>query len=283
MRDYMEYKQFLDHLKLIFKIKEECRELGKSELFTTNDVRNTFYSQIMNVINDYYFGMLSPFFITRLDKPFRDGVLRPYFTNLDENDLFSNLGFLCEEGYLKTWIELKKVSLVYNLWIVFEDSIDLIYNSVISDQDKELNLNSNFNRIEKIIHGKLSEAEIHEVKTKLKSTYISINNKYNFILNALELEKNQIKQLSEIREFLQFFNIMRNTLHNNSRPMKNYKFSLKMGEFKFERDKHIDFFTIDVILESIEKFVSIFNLIRENLNFNEEIFNPVSNINKSVS
>ena len=65
--------------------------------------------------------------------------------------------------------------------------------------------------------------------------------------------------------------------------MKNYKFSLKMGEFKFERDKHIDFFTYDVILESIEKFVSIFNLIRENLNFNEEIFNPVSNINKSVS
>lgn len=44
-----------------------------------------------------------------------------------------------------------------------------------------------------------------------------------------------------------------------------------------------DFFTIDVILESTEKFVSIFNLIRENLNFNEEIFNPVSNINKSVS
>ena len=50
---------------------------------------------------------------------------------------------------------------------------------------------------------------------------------------------------------------MRNTLHNNSRPMKNYKFSLKMGEFKFERDKHIDFFTYDVILESIEKFFEV--------------------------
>lgn len=276
-----EYHQFLNHLKLMLNIKEECRSLGKSERFTCNDVRNTFYSQIMNVINDYYFGLLSPFFLKRLDKPFKDAVLRPYFTSANENELFAEFGFLCEDNYLKTWHDLKKVSLVFNLWIVFEDSVDILYQNVASDSEKESNLNSNYKRIEKVVIGKLSESDIEDIKNHLRTTYVSINNKYNYLLNALDLEKSKSKQLPEIRDFLQFFNVLRNTLHTNSRPMKNYNFKLKMGEFKFEKNKHIDFFTFEIISASVEKFVFIYNLIRDNLLFEDEIFNSSTYINNT--
>lgn len=281
MTEHTDYFKFLHHLQKVWDLKEQCRTQSKSEKYTENDARNTFYNQIMNVINDYYLGMTGPLFIKRLDKPFQDSVLIPYFPVLEENNLFSNLGFLCEEPYLKTWHDMKKVGLVFTLWIVFEDTIDIIYQSIVAESELQTNQNGNYNRIKKIIEGKLNEEDILSIQGKLKSNYIGINNKYNYILNALTLDKSQSKQLQDIREFLQFFNILRNTLHTNSRPMKDYLFKLEIGHFTFEKNKHIDFFTFDVLYYSIEKFVDIFGFIRDNLKVKEKIFNPTTTINGS--
>ena len=193
MTEQTDYLKFLKHLKAVWNLKEQCGILAKSEKFTTNDARNTFYRQIMNVINDYFLGMLGPFFMKRLDKPFRDAVLKPYFPLPVENDLFSNLGFLCEEPYLKTWHDMKKVGLVFTLWIVFEDTIDIIYQRVVSDSELEVNQYGNYNRIKKIFEGKLNEEDIEALKNKLKSDYIGINNKYNYILNALTVSSPQVR------------------------------------------------------------------------------------------
>lgn len=281
MTEETEYFKFLDHLQKIWNLKDECRTLSKCEIYTANDVRNTFYSQIMNVINDYYLGMAGPILINRLDKPFRDGVLIPYFPISEENEHVSNLGFLKDNQYLKTWHDMKKLGLVFTIWIVFEDTIDIIYKSIVTESEIKTNQNGNYNRIKKIVEGKLNEEEIQNIQNKLKSDYIGINNKYNYILKELTLDRIQSKQLQDIREFLQFFNILRNTLHTNSRPMKDYQFKLEIGNIKFEKDKHIDFFTFDVLYYSIRKFVDIFSFIRDNLKVKEEIFNPTTTINGS--
>ena len=78
MTEQTDYLKFLKHLKAVWNLKEQCGILAKSEKFTTNDARNTFYRQIMNVINDYFLGMLGPFFMKRLDKPVSSPQVRPF-------------------------------------------------------------------------------------------------------------------------------------------------------------------------------------------------------------
>ena len=88
---------------------------------------------------------------------------------------------------------MKKVGLVFTLWIVFEDTIDIIYQRVVSDSELEVNQYGNYNRIKKIFEGKLNEEDIEALKNKLKSDYIGINNKYNYILNALTVSSPQVR------------------------------------------------------------------------------------------
>ena len=268
-------------LQSIWKEKERCRSLKSSETFTSNDVRNTYFSQIMNVINDYYLGMIGPYFMQRLDRPFRDGLLRPYFPAFNENELYSNLGFLCENHYIKTWHDLKKAGIVFSMWIVFEDSIDIIFNKIISKDNLNNNKLGQFNKIKKLLEGKISEVDLEIIKSKLQSDYIGINNKYNYVLTSLKIEKSEDKKLKQYREFLQFFNILRNTLHTNSRPIKDYHFKISIGDFKFEKDKHIDFFSLNVLYESLVMFIDIFDFIRSKLNFDGEIYNSATLINGS--
>lgn len=271
MNHQTEHLQFLKHLENIWNLKNQCKKLSKSNKFSDNDIRNTFFRQIMNIINDYYSGMIMPVFINRVDKSFSDGVLRPYFPVSEENDLISNLGFFREEPYLKTWHDMKKLGLVFNLWIVFEDSIDIIYTNIITKDELQVNQNTNYNKIKKIIENKLNTEDLNYIKKKLMSEYIGVNNKYNYVLNNLNLEKIQLK---EYREFLQFFNILRNTLHTNSRPLKDYQFNLSIGNIMFKKNKHIDFFTFDILYYSIEMFLKTYCLIRDNLSLKREIFNP---------
>lgn len=278
-----DYLLFKEHLKQIINLKEKCRSLSDDEKFKYNDVRNTFYRQVMNIINDYYLGMFGPFFMARMKTPLANGTLAPYLPDEVENSLISNFGFLCEQSYLKTWHDMKKVSLVFSLWIIFEDSIDVIYSYIVDEKEVENLKNGTYSRIKKYLEDKLSEEDLLSIQAKLKSDYIGINNKYNYILNRFSLNKALKKELKEIREFLHFFNVLRNILHTNGRPMKDYNFKLSFGEFKFEKNKHIDFFTPDVLFICVEKFVGIFNFIRENLQIGDEIFNTASLIENSYS
>ncbi|WP_140486110.1 hypothetical protein [Flavobacterium sp. GSA192] len=283
MIDQEDYLRFLNHLQSIISLKESCRPLSEDKKYSHDDVRNTYYRQVMNVINDYYLGMIGPFFMNRIKDPLGNGTIAQYLPCAIENELFSNLGFLCSFSYLKTWHDMKKVGLVFSLWIVFEDSIDIIYQNIATESEIEKYKNGTFNRIKKIIEGKLIDEDIQSIQEKLKSDYIGINNKYNYILNFLTLDKNQKKKVKEIRDFLQFFNILRNSLHTNSRPMKNYEFKLSIGTFKFEKNKHIDFFTLDVLYNSINEFVKIFSFLRENLDIEKEMFNTASLVENSYT
>lgn len=278
-----DYLLLMNHLKQIIHLSNQCRELSKNSNFSHDDVRNTFFRQIINVMNDYYLGMFGPFFMMRIKEPLANGTLAPYLPDDVENSLISNFGFLCEQNYLKTWHDMKKVSLVFSLWIIFEDSVDFIYAHIVDEGEVEKLKNGTYNRIKEMLEGKLKEEDLKNIQTKLKSDYIGINNKYNYILNKLTLDKSQKKKLKEIREFLQFFNVLRNILHTNGRPMKDYEFKLDIGTFKFEKNKHIDFFTPDVLYLCIEKFVSIFSFLRENLNEEDEIFNIASLVENSYS
>ncbi len=276
-----ENTDLLLHLQDIWKEKERCRILKQSKVFTSSDVRNTYFSQIMNIINDYYLGMISPYFMNRLNQPFRDGILRSYFPFQKENELYSNLGFLCEDHYTKTWHDLKKVGIVFNLWIVFEDSIDIIHNKMAAKDIVSNYKNGQFNKIKEIIEGKISKEDQVIIKSKLQSDYIGINNKYNYVLTSLVIDKSETKQLKEYREFLQFFNILRNTLHTNSRPIKEYHFKISIGDFKFVKNTHIDFFTLEVLYSSVVMFIEIFDFIRIKLKIEEEIFNPATLVKSS--
>ncbi|WP_291399355.1 hypothetical protein [Daejeonella sp.] len=272
----IEQNNLLLHLNDIWKEKEKCRLLKESKRFSPNDVRNTYFSLIMQIINDYYTGMIEPYFMKRLSIPFQNGVLSPYFPSSLENKLYSNLGFLCEDQYIKTWHDLKKVGIVSNLWIVFEDSIDIIYSKIATEDDVNNYKYAHFNRIRGLIEGKISEEDLKHIKAKLQSDYIGINNKYNYVLNSLEIEKSEAKGLKKYREFLQFFNVLRNTLHTNSRPIKDFNFNTSIGKFKFEKNKHIDFFTTDILYASVVMFIEIFDFIRTKLKYDGEIFNSAT-------
>jgi hypothetical protein len=235
----------------------------------------------MNIINDYYTGMIGPYFMKRLAIPFQNGSLLPYFPISLENELYSNLGFLCEDEYIKTWHDLKKVGVVYNLWIVFEDSIDIIYSKIVTQNAVSNNKYANYNKIKDLIERKISEANLKQIKSKLQCDYIGINNKYNYVLTSLATEKTEDKELKKFREFLQFFNILRNTLHTNSRPIKDYNFNTSLGKFKFEKNKHIDFFTFDVLYASIVIFIEIFDFIRTKLKYDKELFNSATLVSSS--
>ena len=63
--------------------------------------------------------------------------------------------------------------------------------------------------------------------------------------------------------------------------MKDYNFKLSIGNFSFKKDKHIDFFTLDVLYSSIETFVTTFELIKNKLIFEREIFNPATSVKNS--
>ncbi len=269
------------HLQEIWKEKERCRSLKESKIYTSNDVRNTYFSQVMNVINDYYFGMIGPYFMQRLERPFKDGVLSPYFPANNENTLYSNLGFLLDNNYIKTWHDLKKVGIVFSMWIVFEDSIDIIYNKIVSIDDLNNNRIGQYNKIKDLIEGKINEEDLVLIKLKLESDYIGINNKYNYVFNSLNIDKAESKKITQYRSFLHFFNILRNTLHTNSRPIKDYYFKTTIGDFIFEKDKHIDFFNLEVLNASLEMFIDIFDFIRSKLDFEGEIYNTATLIKGS--
>lgn len=273
MEDKSQQFDIIKYLQSIWILKEECRTHAKDKKFSADDVRNVYFNQIMNAINNFYLGILIPYFMRKLDKPFKDGVMRGYFQHTIENTQFANLGFVCEEAYLKTWHDMKKVEIVYTLWVIFEDSIDIIYNKISTEEDRSIYQYGSYNKIKNIIENKLTDEELILIKEKLKSQYIGVNNKYNYIFNSLTLDKDGMKNIQEYRNFLHFFNFLRNTLHTNSRSMKDFECNLSIGKFNFEKDKHIDFFTLDTLYSSVNMFVEIFCLIRDKLVFKDKIVN----------
>jgi hypothetical protein len=268
----------IEYLQKIWALKEESRILAKNERFSTNDVRQVYFNQIMNAISNFYLGILIPYFIKKLDAPFKDGVLRKYFQYAEENNQFANLGFVCEDNFLKTWHDLKKVDIVYNLWIIFEDAIDIIYNKITNEADRNIYQYGNYNKIKNIIEAKLNEEELKIIKEKLQSQYIGINNKYNYIFNSLIIDNDKKNKIHEFRRFLEFFNFLRNTLHTNSRSMKDIEFKTAIGTFKFEKNIHIDFFTLDTLYSSIKYFIEILCVVRDNLSYEGEIINTATTI-----
>ena len=61
--------------------------------------------------------------------------------------------------------------------------------------------------------------------------------------------------------------------------MKDIEFKTSIGTFKFEKNKHIDFFTLDVLYSSIKYFIEILCVIRDNLKYEGEIINTATTIN----
>lgn len=266
------YLEFLKHLKAMCELKNKCRAEGEKSIYSNNDVRNVIFNQVMNTINDYYLSLLSPMLLNRLRPAFDSGMLKDFFPNQDENKLYEDLGFLFDHNYLATWHNMAKVKFVYNIWTVFEDYIDFIYMKIVPKEEINSLKDSNYKKIEKTLVGKIDDKTAEELRCKLSAEYISVNNKYNSIFNTIS--NPQLKSnIVDFRNFLSFFNVLRNSLHRNSRPQKDYNFKTRIGTFRFEKDKHIDCFTFTVIHDSFSNFIDLFVLIRDELPFGEEIFN----------
>lgn len=264
--------QFINHFTEVWKLKEQCRAIGLSSLHSKNDVRTVWFNQMMNLINQYYFGMLAPNLMMRIGPAFSDGVLKSYFPDQDEIPLIENMGFLLDPNYLKTWREIQPLHLISGCWIVFEDSIDLLYAELSNEEDQANFKDGIFNKIKKHLSA-VSESDLNEIKLKLKSEYIGVSNKYNFIFNSLGNAISK-RKLKELRQFLFFFNTLRNSLHLNSRPQKDYTFNLPIGTLELKKNVHADVFTLEVLLYSLKTFVEIFSLLSTHLTTKKEIVNP---------
>lgn len=272
-----DYDIFLNHLEDTWNLSQKCKELTLRNKFNSNDIRNTFFIQVSNILNDYYNGLLSPFLIIRLKDVFKIPETQRCFPDLKENKLISNLGFLTDLNYLKTWHDKQKLNLVFSLWIVFEDTIDVFYKNISKPEEVEVYKNLTFNKIKRFLIDKVSEDELNIIKEKLFSEYIGVTNKYNLLLSKVNSDEIDKKTIREIREFLDFFNTLRNTLHLNSRPIKDRMFNVPFGKYSFTKDKHIDFFTFDVLFKSTEYLVDRFDLIRKNIKYESQI-NSLINI-----
>jgi hypothetical protein len=275
------YNQYLIHLEKIWNLKVKCKNLSIDSNFDKVDVRNLFFNQISNSLNDYYVGSINPFLINRLEQAFIDGVIQKYFPNERENHLISNLGFLNDFNYLKIWHDKQKLNLIFSLWIVFEDNIDLLYSSLISEKEIETENNRNFNKIKNIIERHLDDFIIEEVKSKLEINYIGINNKFNLLLNHALFSSSKLKK-KEMRNFLEFYNSLRNTFHSNSRSLKNKKFVLPYGSFSFKKNEPIDFFTLEILVKTTENLINVFETIRTSLKYPKIVLNPISQLGTKI-
>lgn len=269
---------FEKHIATIWDYKLDSKAKMIDKRFSAIDVRNTYFTQMANVLNNYYCGIVSPFFMTRLVPAFDAGILRNYFPE-NERNYASNIGFLAEDGYVKVWHDIQKMNLVVGLWIIFEDNIDFIYQQVASEEEKESVKNQYFKKVINLLLPKtLTEEEVVRLKSELYTEYVSVNNKYNFILNKLKENGVTKKELVPIREFLSFYNTLRNSSHYNSRPLKDAEFKTTIGDFKLEKGKHTDFFTFKVLEDCVGEFIRIMIVIRDNLKLDKEIVNTAVHI-----
>jgi hypothetical protein len=166
------------------------------------------------------------------------------------------------------------MEMVFTCWIIFEDSIDLIYSHIVEKDELDKNFNMYFFKILEFLTP-IEDNIKTKIQEKLKTPYININSKYNYLLNIINKNKLKIKTY---RKFLEFFNVTRNCLHFNSRPIKDYSFSLPFGNFELKKGEIIEYFTYDVIEHSIKYFIEIFNFIRVNLPIDSVIINPATKI-----
>lgn len=276
-----DWDQLLAHLKHMNELKEKClskimsKEMAK---FRDNDCRIVMYSQLASIIYTYYRNILMIFFLKRVSGTFLNGEFSSFFPDKQELDLYHTLNSDEEIANRASIIGQEKQKLIFSLWMVLEDNIDFIYSSLVTEEESQYNKSQLFNRIYNSIKDNspegfvIPEKLLETLKEKFHSDYVQIGTKYDYVLKQLNLPK---KTLSKIRSFLEFVGAQRNSMHYNSRPLKDRKFSTPIGKFTQNEGKHSDIGTFENLEKMIEYMLFVFDQIVENLNYTDPIINTV--------
>jgi hypothetical protein len=259
------------HLTIVLHLQDRAGNLSMDTRFSENDVRNTFFLKFHYLLEYYYADIQIPYLFQKLGEPFQNGELSQYFDSKSvETFHFQNLGSLAMGENLAPYLSAKRVKFIFSIWMIFEEAIDQIYQHIVTSDDKENAKFQMFNKIRSKLSKKMTEEEILVIKNKLKSDFVSLQTKYNYKFKKIKSNDNGIL-INNYKEFLSFFNTLRNSFHSNSKPLKTHEFKLSFGTYTFVEGVYVDFFTRDILTNSIETLLMCFEFIRSNVEFNNVI------------
>ncbi|MBO9615609.1 MAG: hypothetical protein J7619_23130 [Dyadobacter sp.] len=268
---FEDHNKFLDHLDMLWKLQSRAAELSKNKKFEKEDLRNEFFANLSHLIYNFYVDLQLPFFVNKIHPALADGTLNPYFSKdaKRENDHYSNIFHIGSPDKLKAYHDRYKAQLIFSIWIVFEDMIDVMFEKLATDEEKEIKSNKTFSQISKFLAG-LTELTIKKIQGKLHSDFVGLGEKYNLVFKKIENQELS-SQIKKFKEFLEFVNTLRNCLHFNSRPLKDRTFELDFGKFEFKKNEFVDFASPEMIESTLEKMMDCVDFLRNHLTLEEKL------------
>ena len=205
-------------------IKKDIKKINLHE----DDVRHSFFGLYYSAIYDYYIG--KAFFqtakyigegeikFTEKIYPFKIHAQRLY--EIQDHELLT-------QGYFGN---LNR-NVLFSVWTSFEMIISLIFEYIVSEKDIEKIILKLNNKIVKAIKNVDENDRKIIIETLLKTSFIPINRKFNYIFERNK--SNYIGNIEEDRIFLDFVVKLRNCMIHSNGVFHGKEFYYKFGDDEF--------------------------------------------------
>lgn len=185
----------LDHCR--DRIEHVDNEQNKLN-YKATDVRKDFYSFMQPILNNHYQGLTALVLYTSMRT---NGFI------LKETELIPHVNHLLrimrDEGNLRNYISRLNRSLITDSWSIFETCLNAILTHVLEKEELEEFISGRATQRP----GKILKPSKHKVASK------QIWKKYDKIFELVKESYGRYQQ--EDRNFLEFFSMLRNGMHNN--------------------------------------------------------------------
>ncbi len=235
-----DYRKHCDELNVL---RDKAYDIGiqNEKSFGLGDVRVHFFGKMLSVI-DFYRACFE--LGTKMEVENREGIAT------------------CDSASLSGFVTVNKAAYILGCWSCFESSLDLLYKAISSEDDRERIELKDYNKIRTALNKcEINSELLEKLKKIVRIKHVPITDKYNLLYERLSDTYKGVRDRKKDKLFLGFFGASRNAVHNNFHSGSDLVFNTRIGEFKFERNKPIDFFTEDLLIQVANELIDIFHQI----------------------
>ena len=261
--------------KALIEIRE-IEAISKNLPLDEKDIRKSFFLMLVESLNAFYFGYV----FVHISNQIQSGRLK--FIGTPSYHI-TNIICLGRKQWHEGYLRALNRHLVIDAWSVFEIVITSIIHKLLNKEQLNRMAMYQYYEVEKILNRNSSniDAEVLKVlEKKLKHTHIPIPRKIDCFFKIVK--DNYKNDIISHKKFLNFFNHLRNSMHNNFIYLGNdYEYVFNKTTVTFKKGKPIwfsaneadmPFFLLDIVKNLAFIFQSMVNAIDVNVSITDAIF-----------